>query len=60
MVDGLHVPMWNGPGKPLEITLSGVERGLRGTDDRGDVNNVHYICLIGIVTLNPPRKMNIF
>jgi hypothetical protein len=26
--------------KPLAIALSGVEEGLRGRDDRGDVNNV--------------------
>jgi hypothetical protein len=38
--DGLHIPIWNRIKKPLAIALSKVARGLRGNDDRDNVNNV--------------------
>jgi hypothetical protein len=40
MVNGLHVPIYSGTGKSLAIALSRVGRGLRGRNDRGNVNNV--------------------
>jgi hypothetical protein len=41
-VDRLHIPIWNTTKKPLAIALSGAEKGLRGRDDGGIVNNVQY------------------
>jgi hypothetical protein len=38
MVNGLHIPIWNGTEKPLAIVL----RGLRGRDDVGNINNVQH------------------
>jgi hypothetical protein len=42
MVDGLQIPIWNRTKKPLAIALSGVGRGLKGTDNGGNVNKVQY------------------
>jgi hypothetical protein len=42
MIDGLHIPIWNRTKESLAIALSGVGRGLRGRDDRGNVTNVPY------------------
>jgi hypothetical protein len=42
MADGLHISKWNRTKKPLEITLSGVGRELKGRGDGGNVNNVQY------------------
>jgi hypothetical protein len=56
MVDGFHIPVWNRTKKSLAIALDGVEKGLRGRDDEGNVNNVQ-ISLTGTVTLNSPHIM---
>jgi hypothetical protein len=40
MEDELPIPIWNRTRKPLAISISGVGRGLRGRDDRGNVNYV--------------------
>jgi hypothetical protein len=53
MVGGLHIPIWNRTEKSFTIALSGVGRELRGRDDEGNVNNIHYY-LIRIVTMNLP------
>jgi hypothetical protein len=42
MVDGLHISIWNITKKPFAIVLGRVGRGLRGRDDRENVNNVQY------------------
>jgi hypothetical protein len=43
MVDGLQIPIWNRTKKTLAIASTGVGRGLRGTDNGGNVNNVQYV-----------------
>jgi hypothetical protein len=42
MVDGIHTPIWNKAKKPLAISLSGVEKGLRGRNNGDNINNVQY------------------
>jgi hypothetical protein len=59
MVDGFHIPIWNRTKKPLAIALSGLERGLRGRDDKGNATNVQYKSNWNCHYEAPPCIMNI-